>query len=292
MPAPVLARQRPRWDLPLDDVSIPDSVVADYARDGAVALRGVIPSTWVELLRQGVDQNMREPGPHAKRYTPDGKPGLFFGDYCNWRRMAAYRAFLLEGPIGALGAQLMRSRRVNLFHEHVLVKEPGTAEPTPWHHDQPYWSVDGRQVMSFWIPLDPVARDTCVEYVAGSHLSGIWYSPTRFADAKAHPARDPNFRAVPDIDGDRGSYRLLGWDLEPGDCIAFHALTLHGAPGNRGAARRRAFAARVTGDDALFVLRDGFMSPPPPADAPPSGTPMGGPAFPEIWPRPERRAGA
>ena len=111
MPAPVLARQRPRWDLPLDDVSIPDSVIADYARDGAVALRGVIPSTWVELLRQGVDQNMREPGPHAKRYTPDGKPGLFFGDYCNWRRIAAYRAFLLEGRGGEVRRLLLVPQR-------------------------------------------------------------------------------------------------------------------------------------------------------------------------------------
>ena len=49
---------------------------------------------------------------------------------------------------------------------------------------------------------------------------------------------------------------------------------------------RSGLAARVTGDDAVFVLRDGFMSPPPPADAPASGTPMGAPAFPEIWPRP------
>ena len=39
-------------------------------------------------------------------------------------------------------------------------------------------------------------------------------------------------------------------------------------------------------DDVVFVLRDGFMSPPPPADAPPSGTPMAAPAFPGIWPRP------
>jgi ectoine hydroxylase-related dioxygenase (phytanoyl-CoA dioxygenase family) len=272
--------------VPLDHASIPETLVTEYERDGAVILRGVVPMHWIERLRAGVDENMRAPGPYGKRYTPDGKPGMFFGDYCNWRRIDAYRDFLKDGPIGALAAQMMRSRRVNLFHEHVLVKEPGTAEPTPWHHDQPYWSVDGRQVMSFWIPLDPVARETCVEYVAGSHLSGIWYSPTRFADAKTHPSRDPNFRPVPDIDANRDAYRLLGWDLEPGDCIAFHALTLHGAPGNRGGRRRRAFAARVTGDDAQFVLRDGFMSPPPPADAPPSGTPMSGPAFPEIWPRP------
>ena len=49
--------------MPLDDASIPDQVVAEYERDGAVALRGVIPLHWIERLREGVEQNMREPGP-------------------------------------------------------------------------------------------------------------------------------------------------------------------------------------------------------------------------------------
>jgi ectoine hydroxylase-related dioxygenase (phytanoyl-CoA dioxygenase family) len=40
----------------------------------------------------------------------------------------------------------MRARKINLFHEHVLVKEPGTLEPTPWHHDLPYWTLEGTQV--------------------------------------------------------------------------------------------------------------------------------------------------
>ena len=72
---------------------------------------------------------------------------------------------------------------MRLFHEHVLVKEPGTLEPTPWHHDQPYYFVDGTQIVSLWIPLDPVPRRTCVEYVAGSHRWGKWYTPKRFVDS-------------------------------------------------------------------------------------------------------------
>ena len=33
--------------------------------------------------------------------------------------------------------------RVRLFHDHLLVKEAGSAEPSPWHQDQPYYCVDG-----------------------------------------------------------------------------------------------------------------------------------------------------
>jgi hypothetical protein len=62
---------------------------------------------------------------------------------------------------------------------------------------------------------------------------------------------------------------------------------LHGAPGNPMQTRRRAFAARFTGDDARYVPRDGFMSPPPPATgAPERGAPMDSAAFPVAYIKP------
>ena len=260
------------------------ATIEGYRRDGAAALRGVIALPWIERLRAGVEENMSRPGPYAKLYTPEGQPGRFFGDYCNWQRIPAYRAFFVESGLAAIAAALMGSRKVNLYHEHVLVKEPGTREKTPWHHDQPYYPVDGEQIVSFWIPLDPVPADTCPQYVAGSHRWGRWYAPKRFADSQDHANTSADFEAVPDEDTLRREHTLKAWDLEPGDCIAFHGLTLHGAPGNEHAGRRRAFAARFTGDDARFVLREGFMSPPPPTDgAPRSGEAMDSEAFPVIW---------
>ena len=128
-------------------------------------------------------------------------------------------------------------------------------------------------------------RSTCVEYVAGPHRWGKWYTPARFADGNTHANSDAGTERVPDIDRERDRHTLLGWDLEPGDCIAFHALTLHGAPGNPLDRRRRAFAARYTGDDARYTPRDGFMSPPPPTSgAPAPGRPMDSDAFPVVWP--------
>ena len=180
----------------------------------------------------------------------------------------------------------MSSEKVNLFHEHVLVKEPGTAEPTPWHHDQPYWVVDGKQVMSIWIPLDPVARDSAVEFIAGSHRWGKWFTPKSFSSQADHDSREG--ASVPDVEADRDQYSIIGWDLEPGDCVAFHALTLHGAPGNQSLQnRRRAVALRFTGDDARFVRRDGYMSPPFPDVTVHPGNVMDSDDFPVLWRRGE-----
>lgn len=240
---------------------IPKHTVAQYERDGAVCVRRLFSQEWLEVLAAGLERNLAEPGPHAKYYTDDGRPGFFFGDYCNWQRIPEYRQFAFESPAADLAAAFMRSTKVNFFHEHVLVKEPSTEDRTPWHHDQPYWVVDGGQVCSIWLPLDPVPQDVCVEFIKGSHRWGKWFTPKRFADHDEHPSGEGE--SIPDIDASRQDFDMICWALEPGDCIVFHALTVHGAPGNSSPTnRRRAVATRWTGDDARFTRREGFMSPP------------------------------
>lgn len=254
----------------------------DFARDGAVKLEQVFSAAWIDALREGVEDNLAEPGPYAKYYTPDGAGGFFFGDYCNWQRIDGYHRFVRESNAGAVAAYLMQSNKVNFFHEHVLVKEPATSERTPWHHDQPYWVVDGTQVCSLWVPLDPVVRELAVEFVAGSHRSGAWYAPKSFATEQDHPGNEGE--TVPDIDANRDAFRLLGWAVEPGDCVAFHARTVHGAPGNHSkSTRRRAVAMRFTGDDARFVRRDGYMSPPFEDVTLNPGALMDSEHFPVVW---------
>ncbi len=113
--------------MPLDEATF-----EAYREDGVAVLRGVFSDDWIDRLRQGVAENMATPGRYTKGYTKAGDPGHFFGDYCNWARIQAYRDFLFDSPAPRLAAELMGCKKVNLFHEHVLVKEPATRDRTPW----------------------------------------------------------------------------------------------------------------------------------------------------------------
>src|SRR6266481_6166006 len=104
----------------------------------------------------------------------------FFVDFQLWQRWPACRDFAFGSPAAAIAAAMMGSRTVCFYHDHLLVKEPETAERTPWHHDQPYYPVDGGQICSIWLPLDPVGRETAVEYIKGSHRWGRWFAPRFF----------------------------------------------------------------------------------------------------------------
>lgn len=261
---------------------LPEQTLAAFADDGAVAVRGLF-ADWVEILRAGVERNMREPGPYGREYTPPGGQGRFFGDYCNWERIPEYRDFVLQSPAAALAGAVMRSRTAQFFHEHVLVKEPGTSEPTPWHHDLPYYCIEGTQTVSIWLALDPVPEEVCVRYVAGSHLWGRLFSPRRFKDSSTYEAPTDNYEPVPDINAEPDKYRILRWSLQPGDAILFDFRTLHGAPGNPLGGRRRGFANRWVGDDVRFVERSNPVSPPFPGIGLRSGDRLREDWFPVLW---------
>lgn len=239
----------------------PDTVAA-YQRDGVAVLRGVFSADWIAALCRGLDENMRAPGPYRREYGADGQAGRFFGDYCNWQRIADYEAFVRRSPAAGIARALMGADKVNFFHEHVIVKSPGTEEPTPWHHDHPYYCIDGMDTCSLWVPLDPVPLETAVSFVAGSHRWGRLFQPKMFV-GQDYPASADGFEPMPDIDAAPDDYDLKAFPLEPGDCVAFHFRTVHGAPGNASSSLwRRAIAFRWTGDDVTFALRAGVMSPP------------------------------
>lgn len=261
-----------------------EKTVNDFQRDGVVLLKGVFDD-WIEALRLGVEVNMQSPGPFTREYTAEQEGGRFFGDYCNWERIEQYRDFVMHSPCAELAAGLMQSRGARFFHEHVLVKEPGTDKPTPWHHDQPYYCVDGEQTVSFWIPLDRVPRQTCPEFIVGSHRWGQWFTPTRFTGVQ-YEREDDTLNSMPDIEANRDDYDIRSWSLEPGDAIAFHFLTVHGAPANLSTEhRRRGFAARWVGDDAVFAHRSGIISPPFPGleQRLKPGQPLTGDEFPLVY---------
>ncbi len=151
---------------------------------------------------------------HARTVIPkDGSPP-FFQDYCNWSRIPAFSEFVFQSAAAEIAAALMQSQTAKFFHEHTLVKPAGGSTVTPWHHDQPYYCVSGRQNVSFWIPLDPVAEATSLRCIRGSHRWEEEFSPTRFNGTKLY--EHTRFSTLPDIDAHEDEYDIVSWALEPG----------------------------------------------------------------------------
>jgi ectoine hydroxylase-related dioxygenase (phytanoyl-CoA dioxygenase family) len=256
-----------------------------FQRDGAVCLRARLDDGLVDLLRGGIDYNLGHLSSHAKVASGADDPGRFVEDFCTWQQNDCYRRFIFESGLAQTAAQLMASRTVRLYHDHMLTKEPGTRQKTPWHQDQPYYNIEGRQNVSMWIPVDPVARTSTLEFIAGSHR-GPWLMPRTFLDKQARWFPEGSLADLPDIESNRARFPILGWALEPGDVVCFQMLTLHASGGVDGTHRRRVFSVRFLGDDIRHAPRNWRTSPEFPGliEQLPAGAPMVHPLFPLLWP--------
>ena len=92
-----------------------------------------------------------------------------------------------------------------------------------------------------------------------------------------------DYLPVPDPDAEPGKYKVAEWQMQPGDAVAFHYKTVHGARGNMSERRRRAFSVRWVGDDARYVKRPGRTSPPFPGHNMKDGERLREDWFPVVW---------
>lgn len=255
-----------------------DEITA-FQRDGAVVVRGLF-ADWVDVMAEGVAQNMAKPGKYASEN--DVSEGRFFDDYCNWERIEPFVDVIRNSLAAQLAATAMQSTSAQIFHDHVLVKEPGTPKATPWHQDSPYYFVEGAQTVSMWMPLDPV-REASLRFIAGSHRWDKLVRPVSWSDDSDFYDSDQEWTPVPDPDANPDDNQVLEWAMEPGDAVLFDFRTAHGARGNTSGMRRRALSLRWVGDDARFVQRPGRTSPPFPGHGMTMGDRLRDDWFPVIW---------
>lgn len=222
-----------------------------YREDGVVMIKGAIDPNWMALVESGIE-TARGDASLVGRFMSRKVEGYQM-DIFLWKRIDALRDLIYYGPFARWAQQLMGAQEVRFFYDQMFVKEPGTDAPTPWHQDLSFWPIRGEQVCSFWIPCDPVNRENSgLLYVKGSHK---W--PQRFkAISPDYVAAiiDEQMDDIPDINAHPERYELLDWDMEPGDILMFHPLTLHGSYGNQSRTRRRrALALRWVGDDVVYA---------------------------------------
>lgn len=248
-----------RWQL-RHTFSVDENQINQFNELGATVVRGLFTPDEVATIERGIEKNLAAPGPMFKVASKPDDPGRFVEDFCNWNRIDEYRTIAFESRAADVAQQLMGGTSVRLFHDHMLVKEPGTKQETPWHQDQPYYNVDGHINCSMWAPVDPVPIESTLEFHARSHKRG-WLMPRTFVDDQARWFPEGSMSEIPQIEADRSGFDILGWELAPGDAVFFHMLTTHHSYGVSGTNRRRALSLRFLGDDMVHAPRDWITSP-------------------------------
>jgi hypothetical protein len=198
--------------------------VERFQRDGAVCIRQLFRPEEMAVLRAGIDENLAHLSPRAK--VASTQPTIRVDSS---RTSAIGRTMPTTGASSSIRRCPKRRAGSCAAHRRCITitcspRNPAPAQPTPWHQDQPYYNIEGRQNVSFWIPVDPVSRESTLEFVAGSHL-GPWLMPRSFMDAQAKWFPEGTLADLPNIEAARDAFPILGWELQPGDAVCFHMLT-------------------------------------------------------------------
>jgi ectoine hydroxylase-related dioxygenase (phytanoyl-CoA dioxygenase family) len=259
---------------------------AAYERDGAIVVRAALDRRWIERMRTAIARLI------------DTHPGVTL-----WmaRVDPEFAAFAADAGLAQLAGELMSADRVNFFYDQMFVKQPRSSNPTPLHQDLPYWPVEGEQIISIWVPFDRVTRDnSVVQYVKGSHRWGRMFEPVSFSQENVPRDKrvgSAGYERIVDPDVVVKENEILSWELDPGDVLVHHPLTLHFATPNLTAnENRRAIALRYVGPNSRFIDRPGnFMRTSNPSPFWPtgpiiSGAAVDGPDYPLVWRRAEERS--
>lgn len=244
--------------------------IADFHRDGVVMIPNVFDQSWVDLLSAGLDEHLGDPTSRARVWDRDDNGSTMMWDSMAWHDVPQYQQFVFESPAAELAGRLLESKAVNFFFDAVFVRSAGSQFETPWHQDEPYWSVSGYDTCTVWMPLVSVKAKNALAFVPGSHLGGVVFDQYDFGelnpDGKVDVDRS-DFSAVaqaniPKINENREAFGVVSWDMEPGDCVVFNSRILHGGSGQLDADRElKVFTSKWLGDDVRIKFRDEGMDP-------------------------------
>lgn len=284
--------------------------ISNFHRDGAVMLKGIMGQDWTEVLKEGLE------------FANDHPDGMSAGvseplRIDQWPATHSPKLQLLmdESPVPAIVGSVLNAP-VRFYMDQMFYKPAGMIAPSAWHQDTCYYNVDGEELVRAWVCADPAPRNISMEVIRGSHLWNVTYRPPVGMDPKDDPEGakaleaefaagkiligkeahdtwtyfdsflDPSLPVLPDIEGSRNSFDIMGWDYEPGDVLLFHGNILHSARGGVELSHpRRSHASLWAGPDVTYLRRRSQAIPDPLAlydFSPKDGQHLA--EFPEVFP--------
>ena len=109
---------------------------ADFDRDGAALIRGLIPGATCERLHGAIEQCREHPSEHYALLSKPGRAAVD-SDLFRWFDNAVIREVLFTSAFPALAAELLDADAVVLVEDQWFASAPDADTPSPWHQDEP-----------------------------------------------------------------------------------------------------------------------------------------------------------
>ena len=124
----------------------------EFRRDGFIKLKDVLSLGAVVKLRYELLQFLEKT---FEANQEGARNNRFLSLEMMWLENTIIRSYVLSPRIAKICADLLGVKRVRLYHDNVLAKEPGCGR-TPWHCDDDHFPLATNEVVTAWIPAQPI----------------------------------------------------------------------------------------------------------------------------------------
>ncbi len=241
---------------PVTDTNAGVDAITTYKQDGVICLRGVLDQNWLDIVETGIGEyfakKKADNDPANVEVKHDGDSGSFHYATLMWKHMEPFRKVIFESHVPEMFGSLLETKRLNLYYDFLLIKEPGCKKAiTPWHQDHSYYCMNGHKIINCWIALDHIPEETALRFVRCSHVDYPVHKAIHFAPNREYNGVIKDRPLPPDFDN-TPNIEILSCDLNPGDALAWNSRTFHSAPGNILDRRRAALSLNFCGDDVRY----------------------------------------
>jgi hypothetical protein len=204
---------------------ISDDLVAAYAADGYVLVRGMLDAEEIGLLsRAAREDRVLDQRSYGK---DDGEGGVVRLSVWNHPTDTIYGMIARCESIVGSAAKLLGDEPYH-YHSKMIMKDAKVGGAWAWHQDYGYWYQNGvlsPNLTSAFIAVDRATRENgCLQVIRGSHKLG------RIEHVLTGDQAGADLERVDEI---LKRHELVHVEMEPGDVLFFHANTLHRSDQNR-----------------------------------------------------------
>jgi hypothetical protein len=251
---------------PLPDVALPDDAtlcreladpypltpehVATFRNNGFIKLPQVLSAGAVLRLRAEMKQLLET----AFDVSLDGgAEGRFFSLDMVWLNNPLIRAYVLSSRIAKICVDLLGVPAVRLYHDNLLSKEPRCGR-TPWHYDDHHFPLATNDVVTAWIPAQPIPR------AMGPLAFAMPIDAYKLVESLEFSKFDTSYdREVARVFQANG-LRVEDGPFAMGEVSFHHNLSFHTAAGNRTTASRMVLANTYYADGARVLEQPTMVS--------------------------------
>jgi Phytanoyl-CoA dioxygenase (PhyH) len=239
-PAATSAAALPAQDFGLADVvvALTEQQCAFFHREGYLVLPAVTTASEVERLRTIYEHLFEQrtgwkDGNYLDFAGPDGG-GAYLPQILmpSFYEPALRQTRLFSNCLGI--ARQLLGPSAELVFDHAMTKPARGGLPTPWHQDKAFYTTQTtHEAITFWVPLQPVARESgCLRFIPRSNQGPI--------HSHRHLNNDPHVHGLEVLNVDEKE--AVSCPLPAGGATIHHHRTLHGAEANVAGEHRWAYA--------------------------------------------------